>query len=598
MILNNNSLIPITASKYKSNYNKKMPLIDYQIKSIHDYNNEYKKLYNKKSPFKEEKNIIEIINYTNKDRKLKQNDIKKNIFNKLDNTNYGIMYYNNVKKGGAISDELENIQLFTSHIDDIAEYNTKIININNCNPKEISRFCQNFDKDIFYNIDNYYIGLSVITQEINDRSEDIMKLNLQTKIKSSYKYKNNVKYIDYDIDNKYKIKDLIIAPRLVEPTNYPLNFSHSSYNEDIITAYEKNYINNFNELKKYIDKQNEYIKNEMKLFERIIINDYTKYSCFVFYRSYANSFSLVDPTYARDVDGHWIDINYDIPNKFCFGDSLYKQILDIIGIHRFRHALRNLDTDYINKIYTNGINDIFDNINEYWNLIYANGLDRKDPESESIFADILNNKEWHYVMIKFIADINNIIMNAPKTETPLYCYRGVKHDYVDIATSDIHTEYSDITEGHLTIPKDTYTSVRIGSFSINFDSSKRYIDGGNMYRVVILPDVPLLYGTSLSYASHEFEMLHAGYAEFTNKGPKTECYNNKNNKWGILSNNTDKFKNIDITLNGYNSKLDPYFNIDQIQRDIDIYRVQRPPVELQHARLTRTNSGRRLNGGK
>jgi hypothetical protein len=96
-----------------------------------------------------------------------------------------------------------------------------------------------------------------------------------------------------------------------------------------------------------------------------------------------------------------------------------------------------------------------------------------------------------------------------------------------------------------------------------------------MYRVSILPNVHVLYATSLSYASHEFEIIHAGYAEFTNKGNFEVSYNNKNNEWGILSNDTDKFNSVDIILNGYNDKLNPYNNLEELNRSINIYRTDR-----------------------
>jgi len=93
-----------------------------------------------------------------------------------------------------------------------------------------------------------------------------------------------------------------------------------------------------------------------------------------------------------------------------------------------------------------------------------------------------------------------------------------------------------------------------------------------MYRVTILPNIPVLYAASLSFASHEFELLHAGYAEFTNRGEVLKSYNNKNNKWGILSNDEETFNSVDITLNRYNNNISQFNDTDKVNNEIAIYR--------------------------
>ena len=71
-------------------------------------------------------------------------------------------------------------------------------------------------------------------------------------------------------------------------------------------------------------------------------------------------------------------------------------------------------------------------------------MERKDPNSKSLFMDYLDLTEWHYVMIKFIEDINNIIKKSPVTEKIIYCYRGTTVDYVSIAPNDRKIEYFDV----------------------------------------------------------------------------------------------------------------------------------------------------------
>jgi hypothetical protein len=501
-------------------------------------------------------------------------------FTKLDNTNNGIIYIpqpaSNPLRGGKFIPLNNNHKLndfFRENYDYINDYNIKISEIDDLLPKYIaslqgkSQTENDFMNKFFlynlnyHNIDNFFI--SIFTEATADVKSipDIMDENLIGNIMRNYKIGGEILTIHFDKDKKYNISDLKQAPLLVNDEEYKLDFTHSTYNEDIVTAYEKNYIENFDKLQEFIEIQNQYITN-LTLTEKIIINDYTKYSCFRFYKAYTNAFTMDNLYYARNVNGLWIKDKYfdeKDNDKFCFGDSLYKQILEVIGIDKFKEILNQTDETYRN-------------IDEYWNWVVESGNDRINPESISPFAEKLTDTTWHFVMIKFIADINVIVKKAPTVDHPIYCYRGVSGDYINIAREDTTLETYDLFPATMEIKKGTYTSVRIGSFSINFNSSKKYAKDGNMYRVVIAPNVPVLYAMSLSYASHEFEIIHAGYAEFINKGPYEDAYNNKDNKWGILSNENEKFKNVDIYFNGYNNSFDPHNNINEIEESIGIYR--------------------------
>jgi hypothetical protein len=72
-----------------------------------------------------------------------------------------------------------------------------------------------------------------------------------------------------------------------------------------------------------------------------------------------------------------------------------------------------------------------------------------------------------------------------------------------------------------------------------------------MYRAVISEGVKVLYIPALSYASDEFEILHASHALFLDKQENYKCYNNKKNKYGILSYETDQFNSAIVGLAGY-----------------------------------------------
>ena len=109
---------------------------------------------------------------------------------------------------------------------------------------------------------------------------------------------------------------------------------------------------------------------------------------------------------------------------------------------------------------------------------------------------------------------------------------------------------------------------RFGSFSINFNSSKKYARG-NMYRVKIAKGVRVLYIPSLSFASHESEILHSINGVLSIDNDELEdSYNNKNNKWGILSHETEAFKSADITFEKYATG----YNTEDIKKVLKSYK--------------------------
>jgi hypothetical protein len=559
-----------------------------------------------------------------------------NIFNKYKKTNNGILYDNNddddddMKKGGSTFSFIEMInpnkkegQTFFNTLSTafntyqviftgINDYSNKL---NICDTDDITEYYKDeivdgvficsylkslFDKKKYHNMDNYYLYITGNDDSYFDGS--IISDDLHRLIKENYTYSEDIKTIICDKDKKYKKSELedsykfINDPRYTDKKEIKLDFSYHQYNKDIVTAYERNYIENFQNLQEFLKRQEIYV-NGLSLANKIIINDYTKFDCFRFYKSYVNSYTFADISYAKYIDGRWIKDHYVdetdrvtkiIYKKFCFGDSLYKQIIDVIGILEFNSIIHGIDKSKINeKIIKGSVEYIklvksliqekgrfYENIDDYW---LNNNNERKDYNEISIFADKLDNVTWHYIMIQFIQDLNEIISKAPRTITPIYCYRGTTFDYVILKKKEEVLEDHAAVSANIKIPAGTYTSVRIGSFSINFNASKVYTvdyEGkqGNMYRVTILPDIPVLYAASLSFASHEFELLHAGYAEFTNRGEVLKSYNNKNNKWGILSNDEETFDSVDITLNRYNNNISPFNDTSKVNNEIAIYR--------------------------
>jgi hypothetical protein len=385
----------------------------------------------------------------------------------------------------------------------------------------------------------------------------------------TYKQEHNPKDINilnHDKHGRFKISELKdVGNRPKSDTNQEgesetkQDFSHSGYNKEIVQAYEKNYIDNIKNLPQFMKKQYDFIK-DMSITDKIIINDYTKKSCFHFYSAYASK--MIDDkdlkTYIIPQSGEWVgtyDANYEdvynkTPKKFGFGDSFFKQIFDVIGRDKFNDKIKVLHNNY--DVVINDIN----NINQYWKFLEDNKIDRAEPNSLSIFSD-LKLSEWDKVMRQFINDIDNIIARAPTCDSDIYCYRAVGFDYIKLHEQ----EDAYITGGPniYRIDEGTYINTRIGSLSLNYDSSERYLKideetgkkNGTMYRAVINTGVNVLYIPSLSYASDEFEILHASYAIFLDKNDNYKCYNNKKNKYGILSYEQDQFNSALVGLAGY-----------------------------------------------
>jgi hypothetical protein len=400
-------------------------------------------------------------------------------------------------------------------------------------------------------------------------TDDILGANLREYIDTNSQYITQINKLKYDTHGKYKISALKRVGSSYSQNDdkqegeneYEQDFSHTTYNKDIVQAYEKKFIDNIQHLPTFMENQYKYLKS-MTIANKIIINDYTKKSCFHFYSAYASKMIKPDDIkiYISNKDGAWVNeytTNYDDKhndniNKFCFGDSFFKQIFDVIGKDRFNTTIKSAfesDEKWENYI------DV-ESINEYWEFLANNDIERAEPNSKSIFT-ILENREWDEVMRIFIKDIDNIIAGAPECENDIYCYRAVSFDYISLSDKDdvINTNSLAIYR----INEGTYINTRIGSFSLNFDSSEKYLGvdqalnkkTGTMYRAVISKGVKVLYIPSLSYASDEFEILHASHALFLDKQENYKCYNNKKNKYGILSYETDQFNSAIVGLAGY-----------------------------------------------
>jgi hypothetical protein len=512
------------------------------------------------------------------DKNKKISDKNKKIFDKLKKSNNGVFYYDNtkkLKKGGdyILSKDCSTLDIFSKYCEDIEQYKN---NISKILSEKSSDFYIDFIKiknaySSYYNFDNYFMHNYVLGSDNRDTSS-IISDELKNAFKTEYKYVENIKKLYCNDHHKYKIADLENEVRITDNKELILDFSHSTYNKDIVTAYQHDFIENFDNLEGFIKMQHDFI-NELSLSEKIIINDYTKKSAFDFYKkAYGEAITFnnkADGSYATIIDGTPVIELYNNSedneiHKYYFGDSYYKQIFDVIGPNVFTHIIKSQGEEYKNafdkydsKFHDAGDRGAFINIDDYWDFIKAAKFERQDPNSQNIFTTRLTPAEWQCVLIIFARDINNILLKSPRFNKQINCYRGTVRDYAILETEDKNEIKVSDNERDFLFKEGTYTSIRPGSFSFDFNKAKKYSrssDGkfNNIYRITIQAGAPVLYIPSLSYASDEFEILHGGYGQFSHRGKVELSYNNINNKWGILSNKDEAFKSIDFIFEGYN----------------------------------------------
>ena len=535
------------------------------------------------------------------------NKIKKTmkVLDNFDQTNNGVIYTQNKKyKGGANNDANKNplntcaILGYSENPIDICSNRLIVFDFNNLKDYILAGITKEDEKVLFrlaqklgygntsnIKIDdillNFYINNRKLPDADNNFSgikDQILGTYLERYIIQNKDYRETVtNTLRYDDHGKYKISDLEKAGKDNKTTSYTIgdetvdyyhegenewvqDFSHNGYNKDIVQAYEKNFIDNFKNLPNFISKQYDHIAT-MSLTDKIVINDYTKKSCFHFYLAYASK--LISKQGLGEImkkDGSWItgykidqwydDPHNESPELYGFGDSFFKQIFAVIKEEKFNKIIKSKleHSEYVT------------NIDQYWNFLKDKGIERAHPNSLSIFKDELTDEEWDEVMRKFINDIDTIIAQAPETDNIIYCYRAVSNDYISLRTGDDHIN----TDGPKIYRNDegTYINTRIGSLSLNYDSSVRYLKKGTMYRAYIMDGVRVLYIPSLSYASDEFEILHGSYGIFVDKKENYKCYNNKKNKYGILSYKDDQFNSARVGLAGYSR----YIHRDKFER--------------------------------
>lgn len=502
----------------------------------------------------------------NKTLSNKLSRINKKIFTQLDETNNGVISNCSVllktnncnkKKGGTLlnasSDYREYIPSYCENIQ--TEFNKQYSKMKDNNKdysfenKIMQKFIEFITEHIGSIPDSYnddelnnflkgsdiqtYMSRELIRFFINSIKEKKIKYSDCNSSSSSQLCHSYIKeYANIDITIDYNPVYPDIRKKVYIDNNTQLiKFHHSGYNKDIVCAYEQKYIDNKDNMQRFIAEQKEFIEH-MSFADKVVINDYTEFQTFTFYIYYIN----------RGSNQKWLKkyIDEKQSDAFTFGDSFYKQILELYP------------DIFNNKLATRGFTIYeIDEIDEYWK---NNG--RADyRNSKSIFSE-LSQEKWENIIAKFINDVNNIILSAPKLKTNIYCYRGSSIHYVKHNAADF-------CKGIKINPSDTsdyFLSSRLSSYSLNFDKSFEYlmksdnVDKRCMYRTVISEGSKVLFIPQISDAPHELEILtpinsliaYRQYESGISEPFDRNSYNNRNNEYGICS--LRKFNSADIVI--------------------------------------------------
>jgi hypothetical protein len=414
------------------------------------------------------------INFDFKTSDIFLNEIN-NIFDSYDNTNKGVIDVNsklfkNVVQGGKKGDKKRGKkggESFSITDDDVKKYCENIAN----DEDDIRKYIVNPDDESSKisksNLKNFIdVNRAIIEEQI-----DIM-YNPRYTYEQCYTTDNNV-------NNK--------TTKMIKCYEY---------NEDIVKAYEKQFLDNYNKWQEFINKQNKYIK-KLSIEKKRIIQDYTKPSSFDFYKIYKSN-----PA---------IDLSIQVKK---FGDSFYPQINAL-----FPDKIENYDSWLEN--------------------------DRYGKTKDTTIT--LSSDEWKQVLDKFIIDIDEIIINAPMVTELLYCYRGVSNHY--IKQGEDYPYNNNLR---------AYKSERLSSYTLDFNIAKEFYNYGttnskSIYRTAIMPFSRILYVAPLSLIPRECEFISPTNTVFLYKTdtngdifPKTS-YNNIAKTFGICSKD-NSFNSLDTIL--------------------------------------------------
>lgn len=366
---------------------------------------------------------------------------------------------------------------------------------------------------------------------------------------------NYQKNININIGNSYVFSSNNDVPCSGTNLSYQLHYQHKDYNKNIVEAFQKNFIDNHQDIQALIRLHNIYISLLPSPY-RCTINDYTNPNGYRFYSKY---FKSNRPNWLEIYTGIAIDTdrNRHIPaendtNQFRFGDAFLPQIkeyCDNLQQRRPSTPLIHAKLERIIPVLNSRLNSArypIDNLSDFYN--------------------ILHQDDWNEILKIFEIGLNNIIILAPTIDKEIYCYRGADRHVIENQHST-QPPYSSLQ---------CYQTSRITSFSISFDCAKNfyYSEGSTdyttvspeacIYRTTIMRGAKMLFIEQLTTCQTEYEFITPSNTviidpynlrlptlnQYIANHSTNIKYNNIDNRFGISGKLYDQIQSIDIIIIG------------------------------------------------
>lgn len=401
-------------------------------------------------------------------------------------------------------------------------------------------------------IDNIGATGNIADITIRGRNLHNLKTFIQTNNNSNY-----TKNINIDLGNSYDFNYNNNVQLSGNNLSYQLQYQHKDYNKNIVEAFQKKFIDNYQDIQNLINSHKIYIQF-LPDKHKCTINDYTNPNGYRFYAKYfkSNRANWLNIYTGLDRDA---DLNRPIqaenPNyQFCFGDAFLTQIKDYYDRLVIRGEQRPRLNDALNRRLNN----------------------RRYPINHlSDFHTLLNQNDWNEILKTFETDMNNIIKLAPTTDKEIYCYRGADRHVIE-NQHDTQPPYNSLQY---------YQTTRITSFSISFDCAKFFYYSEDLkdyttvlpeaciYRTTIMRGANLLFIEQLTTCQTEYEFITPSYTaiidpqgfdnisrrststlptlpQYVANHPNNIKYNNINNRFGISGKLYDQIQSMDIIVIG------------------------------------------------
>jgi len=451
---------------------------------------------------------------------------------------------------------------------------------------DIRTTCNEFIKNIIQHgnivIDNPPGGRIELPNLTSFIKSNYTEHNNNIKIDIGYKYKFNS--ID---DIQYNLREGSSVSSIMEPydyerdglASYNLEYKYYDYNKNIVESFQKKFIENNQNIQNLIISHMNYINFNLDARAKYVINDYTNPQGYSFYAKYYKSglnnwfqiYKGLAPSVRIPSSGQTIEPEY-INHRFMFGDAFY---------HQIKQYMDECLIPYIEATILAGNRDIIDQnlltfYDDYRGRRFSFNDRRNTMNEQSHFHNILSQEDWNYIFYMYECELNQIILNAPKTTAPIEVYRG----------TDRHVFVNQYATNNPNISLNFYLTARPTSFTIDYTIAKSFylsnsgaIDGYNvkstacLYRTNILPGCSLLFIEQLTTCTGEYEFIVAsntciidpeGFDERTNASssllPSSHeysissnqnlKYNNIKNSTGIYGTSDDSVKSRDILIIG------------------------------------------------